>query len=74
LHIPPGDEKWKLFQFVGHDPEKWDEFKLRYCGKLETHQDLVNELLVRCEPGPVTLIFCARDENHNNAVALKEYL
>jgi len=69
--IAPSNDLRKWF---GHDPEKWDEFKRRYFGELEIHKDLVEELLIRCGTGQVTLIFSARDEKHNNAVALKEYL
>ena len=58
------------------NPAGWDEFKIAYNGELqqEPAQSAVRELLDRLSQGPVTLLFAARDETHNNAVALKELL
>ncbi len=69
--IAPSDELRKWF---GHDPQKWAAFKRRYHAELDQNREAVNPLLERTESGPVTLLFAARDEEHNNAVALKEYL
>ncbi len=69
--IAPSNELRKWF---GHDPEKWDEFKQRYFSELEQRQELIEELLKSRGTGRMTLIFSAKDENHNNAVALREYL
>jgi len=69
--IAPSDGLRKWF---GHDPEKWEEFKRRYFSELEQRQALIEEFLKSCGTGRMTLIFSAKDEKHNNAVALKEYL
>ena len=54
----------------------WGAFKTAYYAELEgaPAQPAVHELLDRLNHGPVTLLFAARDESHNNAVALKEWL
>ncbi|MCL4557786.1 MAG: DUF488 domain-containing protein [Deltaproteobacteria bacterium] len=72
--IAPGDDLRKWF---GHDPEKWDEFKRRYFKELDalTGKDgLLGVIAERSRKGVVTLLFAAKDEDHNNAVALMEYL
>lgn len=69
--IAPSDALRKWF---GHEPEKWKEFRDRYFRELETKTDLVKDLEHRAEQGRLTLLFAAKDEERNNAVALKEYL
>jgi len=69
--IAPSTELRKWF---GHDPEKWPEFKRRYFSELDRNRDAVTELRKLAGKGRITLVFSARDERHNNAVALKEYL
>jgi uncharacterized protein YeaO (DUF488 family) len=69
--IAPSDALRKWF---GHDPEKWDEFKERYFAELDEQRDQVLGLLQHADPGPLTLVYGAKDEEHNNAVALREYL
>ena len=69
--LAPSNELRKSF---GHRPEKWREFKQRYFKELDRMPAEVGELLDEARRGPVTLVFAARDETHNNAVALKEYL
>ncbi len=64
----------ELRRWFGHDPEKWKEFKRRYFTELDGRAEAVAELLVKTEKGPVTLVYGASDERHNNAVALREYL
>ena len=58
------------------DPESWEEFKTAYIAELEREpaQSAVRDLLDRQTREPVTLLFAARDETRNNAVALKEWL
>jgi uncharacterized protein YeaO (DUF488 family) len=58
------------------DPAGWEDFKTAYYTELERPQaqSAVRELLDRLSREPVTLLFAARDETHNNAVALKEWL
>lgn len=69
--VAPSDGLRKWF---GHDPEKWGEFKKRYSTELEQHAEALEQLLERAKAGHVTLVFGARDTEHNNAVALKEEL
>jgi uncharacterized protein YeaO (DUF488 family) len=63
-----------LRKWFGHDPKKWDAFKERYGRELEQHADALEELLAQASAGQITLVFSARDTEHNNAVALKEHL
>ena len=63
-----------LRKWFDHDPKRWDEFKRRYFAELDNRQEAMEELLSKVRNGRVTLIFAAHDEEHNNAVALKEYL
>ncbi len=69
--LAPSDE---LRQWFGHDPEKWDEFRQRYHAELDGKQAEVRQLLSAARQGNVTLLFSAHDAEHNNAVALREYL
>lgn len=64
----------KLRQWFQHDPAKWDEFRRRYFRELEKHPDAWRPLLARARRGRVTLVYSAHDTEHNNAVALKEFL
>lgn len=63
----------ELRRWFNHEPERWDEFRRRYFAELEGNP-AVEELRKRVRAGKVTLLFGARDEEHNNAVALREYL
>ncbi len=64
-----------LRKWFGHDPQKWEEFRRRYMDEISKRPDVVKQLLdlVR-ENAVVTFLFSAHDEEHNNAVALKEFL
>ena len=69
--IAPSDALRKWF---GHDPDKWAAFQERYFAELDAQHDRVQDLLGQADPGPLTLVYAAKDEEHNNAVALCEYL
>lgn len=69
--IAPSDE---LRRWFAHDPQRWDEFRLRYGAELDAAPRAVAELRAQLALGPATLLYAARDEGHNNAVALREYL
>lgn len=69
--IAPSDELRKWF---GHDPARWEEFRERYRQELEAKAELVAGLRELAAEGTVTLLFAAKDEEHNNAVVLKEML
>lgn len=60
----------KLRRWFAHDPKKWADFQRRYKHELRTHSDLVQRLASLARRGRVTLVFSARDEQHNDAVVL----
>jgi uncharacterized protein YeaO (DUF488 family) len=67
--IAPSDDLRKWFS---HDPEKWEGFKKKYEKELTSKQDLLNKIrLIEKEKGTVTLLYSAKDTEHNNAVALR---
>jgi uncharacterized protein YeaO (DUF488 family) len=63
-----------LRKWFAHDPAKWSEFKKRYFRELQAQPDAVRSLAQRAKKEHVTLVYGAKDEEHNNAVALKEFL
>jgi len=69
--IAPSAELRKWF---GHDPAKWPEFQKRYRIELDANGTAVNELQKQLKDGPATLVYGAKDEKHNDAVVLKDYL
>jgi uncharacterized protein YeaO (DUF488 family) len=69
--IAPSAELRKWF---GHDPEKWSQFKKKYFKELDANPDTVQQLRRLIRGGTVTLVYGAKDEEHNDAVALKQYL
>jgi uncharacterized protein YeaO (DUF488 family) len=69
--IAPSDALRKRFH--GH-PEDWDEFCKAYAAELKQAGEAVKILRGHLRKGPVTLLYAARDEEHNNAVALKAWL
>ncbi len=64
----------KLRQWYRHEPEKWGEFRKRYFHELDTQPHVVKELAEHVKHQQVTLVYSARNEDINNAVALKLYL
>lgn len=64
----------ELRRWFGHDPEKWPEFRRRYEAELRQNQAEVDALRERIGGGPATLLYAARDTDHNNAVALRDFL
>jgi uncharacterized protein YeaO (DUF488 family) len=69
--IAPSAELRKWF---GHDPAKWEAFRDRYFQELDSQGEPVTHLRQKARTGDLTLVFAARDSQHNNAIALKEYL
>lgn len=63
-----------LRQWFGHRLERWPEFRRRYLAELQERPELVEEILGAARDSPVTLVYAARDEAHNDAVVLKELL
>ena len=64
----------ELRRWFGHDPRRWDEFRRKYKAELSAKSDLLEELRALARSGPLTLVFGARDERHNQAVALRDIL
>lgn len=64
----------ELRRWFRHDPARWAVFRAAYWEELNERQGLVSSLCARAQNGPVTLIHAAKDELHNNAVVLKDYL
>lgn len=69
--VAPSTELRKWF---GHDPAKWEEFRWRYFAELDARPEVLGPLLAAAGDGRVTLLYSARDMEHNQAVALKGYL
>jgi len=69
--IAPSDMLRKWFT---HDPAKWNEFKHRYFKELDNKMESVDLILNKAKREVVTLLYGAKDERYNNAVALKEYI
>ena len=64
----------ELRKWFGHDPEKWSEFRRRYFRELDSRPDAWQPILSAARLGAVTLVYSSRDTQHNNAVALQQYL
>ena len=64
----------KLRKWFGHDPDRWAEFKKRYFKELKDNQDQVSELLESADNKSILLLYGAKDEKHNQAAALKEWI
>jgi uncharacterized protein YeaO (DUF488 family) len=63
-----------LRKWFGHDPAKWEEFRSRYFRELRQKSEAVGELRKHVRRGRVTLVYGAKDEQHNDAVALRGFL
>ena len=61
-----------LRKWFGHDPARWPEFRRRYAAEIRRHPDELAELRALARKGPVTLVYSAHDELHNDAVVLRE--
>jgi len=72
--VPEVAPSRQLRKWFGHDPAKWSEFVRRYHAELSKRPEAWHPLLEAAKVGTVTLLFAARDEEHNNAVALKAFL
>jgi uncharacterized protein YeaO (DUF488 family) len=69
--LAPSDE---LRRWFDHVPERFGEFRSRYRDELASHAPELDELRRRARAGRVTVVYAARDEEHNNAVVLAELL
>lgn len=66
----------ELRRWFGHNPERWQEFKARYQRELMESGGMaqLQELAQKAKSETITLVFAAKDEAHNNAQALKEFI
>ena len=65
----------ELRRWFNHDPDKWQAFRKRYFAELKRHGEALQPLRdAEQRHGKVTLLFSSRDTEHNNAVALRDYL
>ena len=64
----------ELRKWYHHDPDQWDEFRRRYFAELKENPEGWEPLLEAARDGAITLVYSAKHEDHNNAVALKEFL
>ena len=69
--VAPSDA---LRTWFSHDPAKWQEFKKRYSEELSDKAAPVERLRKKIKVEPVTLLYSAKDEEHNNALILREFL
>jgi uncharacterized protein YeaO (DUF488 family) len=69
--IAPSTE---LRTWFGHDPDKWQGFRGRYETEIRHKNDLVKVLRQKAREGMITLLYAARDEKHNEALVLKQFL
>jgi uncharacterized protein YeaO (DUF488 family) len=69
--VAPSNE---LRRWFGHDPQRWDDFVERYRAELDANRAAWEPLLEAASQGPITLVYGARDPEHNQAVALRDYL
>ena len=69
--VAPSTELRKWF---GHDPARWDEFRRRYAEEVRQHPDLLAQLRDAAKTRPLTLVYSAHDEAHNDAVVLREVI
>ena len=69
--IAPSTELRKWFN---HIPEKWEEFKVRYFKELENNEEAVAKLKDEINIEKVTLLYGAKDEEHNEATVLKKFI
>jgi uncharacterized protein YeaO (DUF488 family) len=69
--VAPSDA---LRHWFGYDPARWEEFRRRYAAELDTKPAAWRPILVAAETNAVTLLFGAKDEEHNQALALRDHL
>ena len=69
--LAPSDELRKWFS---HVPERFEEFRARYRDELAAHREVLEKLRERASDGRLTIVYAARDREHNNAAVLAELL
>jgi uncharacterized protein YeaO (DUF488 family) len=64
----------ELRTWFGHDPQRWEEFQRRYTLELDAHAEAWQPLVDAAAVDDITLLYSSRDTEHNNAVALRDYV
>lgn len=64
----------QLRKWFGHAPERWPEFQRRYRSEIHRHPAEFKRLRELAQDGPITLVYAARDDAHNDAVVLRDLL
>ena len=64
----------ELRQWFHHDPQRWNEFRRRYFAELKHQREPLSQIVEAAQNGTVTLLYSSHDAEHNNAVALREFL
>lgn len=64
----------ELRKWFGHDPIRWQEFRERYAAEVRQHPGPFDQLRDLARKGPVTLVYSAHDEAHNDAVVLRNLI
>lgn len=63
-----------LRKWFGHDPARWEEFRRRYAEEVHHNPELLGQLRSLARHGPITLVYSAHDEEHNDAVVLRDLI
>ncbi len=64
----------ELRKWFNHEPGKWAQFRKAYLAELREHKDELRSMLSDAASNTITLVYGARDEKHNHAIVLREYL
>jgi uncharacterized protein YeaO (DUF488 family) len=63
-----------LRKWFSHDPGKWEQFRRKYFAELDRAPEVWDPIRQAAQKGTVTLLYSSHDAEHNNAVALKDYI
>jgi uncharacterized protein YeaO (DUF488 family) len=74
LWLPDLGPSTSLRKWFNHDPARWTEFQRRYHAELKKNTALLATITEQAKTRPVTLLYSAKDEQHNQAVALRSFL
>ena len=64
----------ELRKWFGHDPDRWNEFRERYAIEINRNPVLLKQLRTLASEGPITLVYSAHDEKHNDAIVLRDII
>ena len=74
LWLPDLGPSTALRQWFTHDPARWTEFQRRYHAELKKKAALLATITEQAKTNPITLLYSAKDEQYNQAVALRSFL